>query len=76
MTQNAQPESQFTPVPELSNEDRSKDDFYVRLALVVDDMIKAHGKDFAMGALILSARFMAEGKPLIKRVSEQGAQPS
>jgi hypothetical protein len=27
-------------------------------------MIAAHGKDFAMGALILSARFIAEGKSL------------
>ena len=76
MTQNAQLEAQFQPVPELTQEDHSKDQFYVRLALVVDDMLKAHGKDFAMGALILAARFMAEGKPLIKRVSEQGAQPS
>ena len=31
-------------------------------------MIAAHGKDFAMGALILSARFIAEGRPLTKRV--------
>jgi hypothetical protein len=29
-------------------------------------MIFAHGKDFAMGALILTARFIAEGKPLTK----------
>jgi hypothetical protein len=29
-------------------------------------MIAAHGKDFAMGALVLTARFIAEGKPLIK----------
>lgn len=30
-------------------------------------MIAAHGKDFAMGTLILAARFIAEGKPLVKR---------
>ena len=29
-------------------------------------MIAAHGKDFAMGALILTARFIAEEKPLTK----------
>jgi hypothetical protein len=50
----------------LSEEDRSKDEFFVKLAQVAEGMIAAHGKDFAMGALILTARFIAEGKPLIK----------
>jgi hypothetical protein len=68
--------AQFQPVPELSSEDRSKDEFTVRLALVADAMLKAHGKDFTMGALILSARFIAEGRPLIMRApDEQGAPP-
>jgi hypothetical protein len=52
----------------LSEEDRSKDEFFVKLARLGDAMIAAHGKDFAMGALILSARFIAEGRPLTKRV--------
>jgi hypothetical protein len=47
-------------------EQRSKDELFVRLAIVSQAMIDAHGRDFAMGALILSARFIAEGKPLIK----------
>ena len=51
----------------LSEEDRSKDEFFVKLAHVAEAMIAAHGKDFAMGALILTARFIAEGKPLTKR---------
>jgi len=38
----------------------------VRLAHVAEDMIAKHGKDFAMGGLILAARFIAEGRPLIK----------
>ena len=38
----------------------------MKLAHVAEAMIAAHGKDFAMGALILTARFIAEGKPLIK----------
>jgi hypothetical protein len=38
----------------------------VRLAQVAEAMIDAHGKDFAMGALVLTARFIAEGKPLTK----------
>jgi hypothetical protein len=50
----------------LSAEDRSKDEFFVKLAHVAEGMIVAHGKDFAMGALILTARFIAEGKPLTK----------
>ena len=52
----------------LSEEDRSKDEFFVKLARLSEAMIAAHGKDFAMGALILSARFIAEGRPLTKRV--------
>jgi hypothetical protein len=50
----------------LSAEDRFKDEFFVQIARVAEAMIAAHGKDFAMGALILSARFIAEGRPLIK----------
>jgi hypothetical protein len=52
----------------LSEEDRSKDEFFVKLAHVAEAMIAAHGKEFAMGALVLSARFIAEGKPLTKPV--------
>jgi hypothetical protein len=51
---------------QLSAEDRSKDEFFVKLAQVAEAMVAAHGKDFAMGALVLTARFIAEGKPLIK----------
>ena len=51
----------------LSEEDRSKDEFFIKLARLSEAMIAEHGKDFAMGALILSARFIAEGRPLTKR---------
>ena len=51
---------------ELTEEDRSKNEFFVKLAGVAEAMIAAHGKDFAMGALVLTARFIAEGKPLAK----------
>jgi hypothetical protein len=30
-------------------------------------MIARHGRDFAIGAFLLSAKFIAEGKPLINR---------
>lgn len=55
--------------PELSAEDKSKDEFFVALAEITEAMIAKHGKDFAMGTLILSARFIAEDKPLVKRAA-------
>jgi len=57
-------------MPPLSAEDRSKDEFFVKLGLVAEAMIAAHGKEFAMGALVLAARFIAEGRPLLKPQSE------
>ena len=53
-----------------AEEDRSKDEFFIQVARVAEAMIASHGKDFAMGVLVLSARFIAEGKPLIKRNGE------
>ncbi|AUT70758.1 MULTISPECIES: hypothetical protein [Paraburkholderia] len=40
----------------------SKDLFFERLGALADAMIAAYGKDFAMGALVLAARFVAEGR--------------
>jgi hypothetical protein len=51
--------------PSLSDEDRSKDEAFTKVALLAEAMIAAHGKEFAMGVLILAARFIAEGKPLV-----------
>jgi hypothetical protein len=68
-------ENPAPPGLQLSAEERSKDDFFVRIAQLGEAMIAAHGKEFAMGALILSARFIAEGRPLIKRRSEAAARP-
>jgi hypothetical protein len=47
----------------MNNEQLSKDQFFERLGAIGDEMIAAYGKDFAMGALVLAARFIAEGKP-------------
>ena len=58
--------------PPLSDEDRSKDKFFQELALISESMIAAHGRDFAMGALVLAARFIAERKSFTKQ--EQGAE--
>ena len=45
-----------------SEEEKSKDMFFEKLAELSQEMIDAHGKDFSMGALVLAARFIAEGK--------------
>jgi hypothetical protein len=46
----------------LSSEEESKDRFFRSLASISEEMVDAHGKDFAMGALVLAARWIAEGK--------------
>jgi hypothetical protein len=61
---------------ELSEEDRSKDAFFVQIAEIAEAMIARHGKDFAIGSLVLSAKFIAEGKPLIDRTSGGGETTS
>ena len=66
--------SSYTPIAGLGSEDASKDEMFVRLALVADAMLKAHGKDFTMGTLVLAARFIAEGKPLIIKRAETEAR--
>jgi hypothetical protein len=53
----------------LSEEDRSKDAFFGKIAQISDAMIAAHGRDFAMGALILAARFIADRQPLSNRTA-------
>jgi hypothetical protein len=57
------------PQPDMSEQARSKDAFFIQLAEIAEAMIAAHGRDFATGALVLSAKFVAEGKPLIKRTN-------
>lgn len=47
---------------ELSPEEKSKDAFFERIARLSEEMVAAHGKDFSMGALVLGARWIAEGK--------------
>ncbi|WP_028029683.1 hypothetical protein [Gemmobacter nectariphilus] len=45
-----------------TDEDASKDAFFARIAEISEDMIAAHGKDFAMGTLVLAARWVASDK--------------
>jgi hypothetical protein len=46
----------------MSDEQVSKDRFFAQVGVIADAMIAAHGKDFAMGTLVLAARWIAEGK--------------
>ena len=57
---------------ELSEEDKSKDAFFVQVAEIAEAMIARHGKDFAMGTMLLSAKFIAEGKPFGNRTGGGG----
>ena len=50
----------------MTDEEHSKDAFFRKLGALAEEMTAAHGKDFTMGTLILAARFIAEGKPLIQ----------
>lgn len=45
-----------------SAEETSKDEFFARIAEISDEMVAVHGKDFAMGAFVLAARWIAEGQ--------------
>jgi hypothetical protein len=54
---------------ELSEEDKSKDVFFGQIAGVVEAMMLRHGKEFAIGTLVLAARFIAEGRPLTNKAS-------
>ncbi len=54
----------------MNDEAVSKDACFQRLGMLADEMIAEHGKDFTMGALVLAARFIAEGKPVGTRPSE------
>ena len=68
MAVHASPSDAEKSAPVLrSDEDRSKDKFFHDVAVVADAMIAAHGREFAMGALVLAARFIAENKSFTKQ---------
>ena len=70
-TQSGQRRMSLQP-PELGEEDRSKDAFFAQVAELAEAMIARHGRDFAIGTLVLAAKFIAEGKPLAKRDDDSG----
>ena len=46
----------------LTPDELSKDLFFTRLGEISQEMTETHGRDFAMGALVLAARWIAEGR--------------
>ena len=58
------------------NETASKDVFFKQLASIANEMTAAHGKDFAMGALVLAARFLAEGEARERAAASGGLGPT
>ena len=60
-------QGRVSPPAELSEEDRSKDALFAQVAELAEAMIALHGRDFAIGTLVLAAKFIAEGKPLANR---------
>lgn len=47
---------------ELTADEKSKDAFFQRIAELAEEMVAKHGKDFSMGALVLGARWIAQGR--------------
>lgn len=58
----------------MSQDVPSKDFFFAQLARLSDEMIAAYDKDFAMGALVLAARFIAE-RDRPSAATEAGSNP-
>ena len=61
---------------ELTAEEKSKDAFFQRIALIGEEMIAAHGRDFATGAFVLAARWISEGRlgAKIQSTAESGGE--
>lgn len=60
----------------MNDDTTSKDSFFEQLARLADEMTAAYGKDFAMGALVLAARFIAEGEARARAASDSDTSPS
>ncbi len=60
----------------MNNDTTSKDYFFAQLASLSDAMIAAHGKDFAMGAMVLAARFIAEGEARERAAASPAETPT
>lgn len=60
----------------MTQDPPSKDIFFAQLARLSDEMIAAYDEDFAMGALVLAARFIAErDRTAAEAVNSSDPQP-
>ena len=59
---------------ELTADEHSKDAFFQRIALIGEEMIAAHGREFATGAFVLAARWISEGRMGAKVVAPAEAR--
>jgi hypothetical protein len=62
----------------MSQDATTKDGFFEQLAKLSDEMAAQYGRDFAMGSLVLAARFIAErgGAAEPSKPPENISQPS
>jgi hypothetical protein len=63
---------------DLTDEEKSKDAFFQRIALIGEELIAAHGRDFATGAFVLAARWISEGRmgPKVKPEGPSAQRPN
>jgi hypothetical protein len=61
---------------ELTDEEKSKDAFFQRIALIGEEMIAAHGREFAVGAFVLAARWISEGRMGAKIAQKAETKPA
>ncbi|WP_241418677.1 hypothetical protein [Acidiphilium multivorum] len=47
---------------QMTDEERSKDEFFQRVAQLSEEMVARHGREFTMGTLVLAARWIAENR--------------
>ncbi len=52
----------------LSEEERSKDHYFSELSKVSEEMYKKHGKEFAMGALVMAAQWIAKNRQTSEKI--------
>ncbi|HVR54227.1 MAG TPA: hypothetical protein VMS38_31175 [Pseudorhodoferax sp.] len=58
----------------MSQAVHDKDHYFAQLARIAEQMTADHGKDFAMGALVLAARFLAEGEARARADAGQASE--
>lgn len=48
----------------LTDEEISKDKYFSQISKLSENMIEDHGKDFAMGALVMAAQWIAQNQEI------------